>query len=128
MKRLFGIISILSVSGLLILSSSRISANSCDSTGAHQGYKDHSGHQMNMQQHDHSKMQSKDESIVRTGVIDVKAIDKNKDGKVFQDQMDWNVISDKPGKCPLCKMTLQEVSIKKAQENLKANGFKVKSF
>lgn len=127
MKRLFGIISILSVSGLLIFSS-RISANSCDSTGAHQGHKDHSGHQMNMQQHDHSKMQSKDESIVRNGVIDVKAIDKNKDGKVFQDQMDWNVISDKPGKCPLCKMTLQEVSIKKAQENLKANGFKVKSF
>jgi len=65
-------------------------------------------------------------SIVRTGVINVKAIDANKDGKVFQDMMDWNVISDKPGKCPLCKMTLKEVSIKVAEDNLTKNGFKIK--
>lgn len=65
-------------------------------------------------------------SIVREGLIDLNAIDKNKDGKVFQDQMDWNVISDKPGKCPLCKMTLKEVSLKKAKEILIKNGFKVK--
>ncbi len=64
--------------------------------------------------------------IVRQGVIDLKALDENKDGKVFQDQMDWNVISDKPGKCPLCKMTLQEVPLEKAKENLINNGFKVK--
>jgi hypothetical protein len=65
-------------------------------------------------------------SIVRTGIIDVKAIDKNKDGKVFQDMMDWNVISDKPGKCPLCKMVLKEVTIKEAEANLVKNGFKIK--
>lgn len=65
-------------------------------------------------------------SIVRTGVINVKAIDKNKDGKVFQDMMDWNVISDKPGKCPLCKMELKEVTIKEAEANLLKNGFKIK--
>ncbi len=40
--------------------------------------------------------------------------------------MDWNVISDKPGKCPLCKMTLKEVTLKEAKKNLVANGFKVK--
>ncbi|HEX2867790.1 MAG TPA: heavy metal-binding domain-containing protein [Ignavibacteriales bacterium] len=68
----------------------------------------------------------KDNDIVRKGVINLKAIDKNKDGKVFQDQMDWNVISDAPGKCPLCKMTLEEVTLKQAKENLTKNGFKVK--
>lgn len=65
-------------------------------------------------------------SIIREGVVDVKSIDENKDGKVFQDFMDWNVISDKPGKCPICKMTLKEVSINVAKENLLKHGFKVK--
>ena len=67
-----------------------------------------------------------DSSIIRKGVIDVEMIDKNKDGMVYQDPMDWNVISDEPGKCPLCKMTLEEVSIKDAKENLVQNGYEVK--
>jgi hypothetical protein len=85
-----------------------------------------------MQMHgDHSKMEMKKdttkvENIVRKEPIDLKAIDKNKDGKVFQDEMDWNVISDKPGKCPICKMTLQKVSLKQAKENLVKNGYKIK--
>ena len=62
-------------------------------------------------------------SIVREGVIDVESIDKNKDGKVYQDMMDWNVISDEPGKCPLCGMTLKEVTIDEAKKNLADNGF-----
>ena len=79
----------------------------------------------------HSKMEMKkdsvkSESIVRKGVINLKTIDKNKDGKIFQDQMDWNVLSDKPGKCPLCKMTLKEVTLDAAKKNLVKNGFKVK--
>lgn len=87
---------------------------------------------MNHQMHKDGKMKMENQksgesvSIVREGVIDLKAIDKNKDGKVFQDPMDWNVISDKPGKCPLCKMTLKEVTVKKAKENLVKNGFKIK--
>jgi uncharacterized protein with PIN domain len=64
-------------------------------------------------------------NIVRKGIIDVKSIDKNKDGKVYQDVMDWNVISDKPGKCPLCGMKLREVTVKQAKENLPQHGFKV---
>ena len=40
--------------------------------------------------------------------------------------MDWNVISDAPGKCPLCGMTLKEVSLDKAKENLLKHDFKVK--
>lgn len=67
-----------------------------------------------------------DSSVIRKGVIDLKAIDENKDEKVYQDVMDFNVISDKPGKCPLCKMTLKEVTLKEAREKLLEKGFKVK--
>lgn len=87
---------------------------------------------MKHEMHNHGNMKmekqqsEENNSIVRKGLIDLKAIDANKDGKVFQDQMDWNVISDKPGKCPLCKMTLKSVTLKEAKENLIKNGFKVK--
>jgi Cu(I)/Ag(I) efflux system membrane fusion protein/cobalt-zinc-cadmium efflux system membrane fusion protein len=81
-----------------------------------------STHHMN----DNNKMPGQKNSIVRSGVIDLKAIDKNKDGKVFQDMMDYNVISDKPGKCPLCGMKLKEVSLKKAKDTLLKSGYKVK--
>jgi len=64
--------------------------------------------------------------MVHEGEIDLQAIDKNKDGKVYQDMMDWNVISDEPGKCPLCGMTLKEVSLDKAKENLLKHDFKIK--
>lgn len=35
--------------------------------------------------------------LIREGVIDLQKIDKNNDGTVYQDHMDWNVISDEPG-------------------------------
>lgn len=65
-------------------------------------------------------------SIIREGEIDLATIDKNEDSKVYQDQMCWNVISDEAGECPLCGMTLKEVTLKKAEENLLKNNFKVK--
>lgn len=79
----------------------------------------------------HSKIEMKKNStkaddIVRKGVINLKAIDKNKDGKVFQDQMDWNVISEKSGKCPLCNMKLKEVTLEEAKKNLTEHGYKTK--
>ena len=66
------------------------------------------------------------EAWVRKGEIDLQAIDKNKDGKVYQDKMDWNVISDEPGNCPICEMKLKEVTLEKAKENLVNHNFKVK--
>lgn len=75
---------------------------------------------------DKPKEVKKEESIVRTGIIDLKMIDKNKDGKLYQDMMDWNVISDEPGDCPLCGMELMEMSIEAVKKNLIDNGFKVK--
>lgn len=81
--------------------------------------------------HDHSnmnKVETKiDSSIIRTGEIDLISLDANKDGKVFQDPMDWNVISDQAGTCPLCKMELKEVTLEEAKGNLINNGFKVKT-
>jgi len=83
-----------------------------------------STHQMTNEEHKITN--EKKSSLIREGEIDLNFIDENKDGKVFQDQMDWNVISDKPGKCPLCGMKLKEVTIEKAKANLLKNGFKVK--
>ncbi len=66
------------------------------------------------------------EEVVHKGEIDVKSIDENKDGMVYQDMMDWNVISDKSGKCPVCNMELKEVTLQEAKDNLIKNDFKVK--
>lgn len=66
------------------------------------------------------------DSIIRMGVIDLHEIDANGDGRVFQDPMDWNVISDEDGRCPVCGMFLKEVTIDEAKRNLDENGFKYK--
>jgi hypothetical protein len=79
-----------------------------------------------MKDSEHKKMMQDDKSIVHEGVIDLAAIDENGNGKVYQDQMCWNVISDKAGECPQCGMKLKEVSLEKAKENLEENGFEVK--
>lgn len=71
-------------------------------------------------------VETKEEDIVRENPVDVNSIDKNKDGKVYQDMMDYNVISDKPGDCPLCGMKLAEVTIAQAKDYLIKAGFKVK--
>ena len=68
----------------------------------------------------------KEADIVHKGTIEVAKIDVNKDGKVYQDPMDWNVISDKPGDCPLCGMKLKEVTLDQAEKNLEKNGFETK--
>ena len=72
-----------------------------------------------------TEKQSADSIIVRKGIIDLKSIDKNNDGKVFQCPMEANVISDEKGECPLCGMDLKEVSLEKAKEKLLKRGFEV---
>jgi hypothetical protein len=81
---------------------------------------------MEMKGMEHEMPAEADSSIIRKGEIDLSSIDENKNGKVYQCQMDYNVISDKPGTDPKCGMKLEEVSLKKAKENLLKNGFKVK--
>ena len=70
-----------------------------------------------------SQNKKEESEIIRKGVIDLSAIDKNNDGKLYEDIMDWNVISDKPGECPICGMTLKEFSIDQVMKNLKEHGF-----
>jgi len=78
-------------------------------------------------EHHQMKTESLSEnSIVREGEISLTAIDSNKNGKVYQDQMCWNVISDEPGECPQCGMILKEVSLEKAKQNLIKNDYTVK--
>ncbi len=74
----------------------------------------------------HESSAKPDSSVTQKDEIDLTAIDENKDGKVYQCQMDFDVLSDKPGTDPRCGMKLEEVSLKKAKENLLKNGFKVK--
>ena len=70
-----------------------------------------------------SDLPSKEE-WVRSSPIDVKKIDENHDGLVYQDMMDWNVVADQEGKCPKCGMILKEVTVDKAEKNLQDHGFK----
>jgi len=65
-------------------------------------------------------------SIVREGVIDVNSIDKNNDDKLWECPMDWNVISDESGICPVCNMKLKEFSIDEVKTNLTKNGYEHK--
>lgn len=75
---------------------------------------------MDLEEHNHST------SIVHEGVIDVESIDKNKDGKLWECPMDWNVLSDQTGRCPVCNMILKEFSIKEVKSNLDKYGFEYK--
>lgn len=75
-----------------------------------------------MPQHDGMSQQnstSADSSLVRDANVDVSSIDINKDGKVYQCPMHFEVISDHSATCPLCKMDLEEVSVTDAASNLK---------
>ncbi|MCH7963519.1 MAG: efflux RND transporter periplasmic adaptor subunit [Bacteroidetes bacterium] len=65
--------------------------------------------------------------LIRIGTIDLESIDENKDGKLYQDIMDWNVISDEPGSCPICGMKLREFTIDEVKANLNEHGFEYKN-
>ena len=99
----------------------------------HETMMDSSKMKMGHKHMDHDKMMGSDQkemndnkSTIREGTIDLAAIDENGDGKVYQDQMCWNVVSDGSGECPQCGMKLKEVSLEKAKANLEENGFEVK--
>ena len=88
--------------------------------GSMQGSESVHAGDMNMQQMKSSK------DWIRTQPIDLKALDANHDGYVYQDQMDWNVIADEEGKCPQCGMVLKKVTIDEAAQNLRNNRYQIK--
>ena len=73
--------------------------------------------------HEHAAEES---SIIRDGEIDLQAIDKNRDGKLYECPMDWYVIGDSAGRCPICEMKLKEYTIEQTKMNLKKYGYKYK--
>jgi len=58
-----------------------------------------------------------DSTSIRNAGFKIVSADENKDGKVFQCPMHYNVISDENGDCPTCNMSLVEYSVDKAQMN-----------
>lgn len=105
---------------LLFTQTTNLDAQCCRTGG-------HSGHGGGGSSHEHNKAKDDVKSeLIREGEFDLKAIDVNEDGKVFQCQMNWNVISDSKGNCPVCNMELKEVTLKMAKDNLIENGFEVK--
>lgn len=64
--------------------------------------------------------------LIRLGDIDLEEIDINHDHKLFQCPMDWNIISDEPGRCPVCEMKLKKYSVKDTRENLLKHGYKAR--
>lgn len=73
------------------------------------------------------KKYNQSSSLMREGIIDVESIDVNKDGKLFECQMDWNVLSDEKGRCPDCNMYLKEFTIDEVKANLEKHGFEYKN-
>lgn len=66
-----------------------------------------------------------DKSNIRSGLIDIRMIDKNNDGYVYQDSMHVNVISDNFGICPLCFMNLDKETNSEAMKILIEHDFEV---
>jgi len=74
---------------------------------------------------DNHEKHNHEETIIHNGIIDVESIDANGDGSVFECPMDWNVISDKDGRCPTCNMFLKKYNIEETKQNLIKYGHKV---
>lgn len=82
--------------------------------------------QMEENMHDEAGDMKSEQNWVREEPIDVEAIDEDGDGYVYQDHMDWNVIADEEGRCPVCGMDMERTPVENAKEHLRENGFEVK--
>jgi Cu(I)/Ag(I) efflux system membrane fusion protein/cobalt-zinc-cadmium efflux system membrane fusion protein len=82
--------------------------------------------QQNTMHSDQSDDVASDPEWERVPPVDVEAIDRDGDGFVYQDHMDWNVLADEPGKCPVCGMKLVKTSVSEAKANLREHGFDIK--
>jgi hypothetical protein len=72
---------------------------------------------VNQTQQQAGKKDTSELSIVRDKNVNIDSIDSNKDGYLYQCEMDYDVISDKPGTCPKCGMELKKVTVAEAKQN-----------
>ena len=86
-------------------------------------------HETHMNENHEHQMKDADNSsseLVREGTIDVESLDTNNDGSLYECPMDWNVLDDKDGSCPVCGMDLKEYSIAEVKANLDKYGYQYK--
>ena len=67
----------------------------------------------NISAQEHKTMHKAQKSMMK---MDVKKMDKNNDGSVYQCPMCPDQISDKPGDCPKCRMHMKKVSVQDAEK------------
>lgn len=72
---------------------------------------------------EHSIGEAPTSELVRLGTIDVESLDANKDGKIYECPMDWNVLNDEHGDCPVCGMDMKEYSLSDIKFNLDKYGY-----
>ncbi len=77
--------------------------------------EDHSNHEMS------NSGRQIDSTHIHNYDVNIASLDVDGDGNVYQCPMDWNVISDDSGSCPVCMMDLEQYSIDDAQKNLDEN-------
>lgn len=75
---------------------------------------------------EHSIGEAPTSDLVRLGIIDVESLDGNKDGKIYECPMDWNVLNDAHGDCPVCGMDMKEYSLADIKSNLDKYGYEYK--
>lgn len=75
---------------------------------------------------EHSIGEAPTSDLVRLGTIDVEFLDGNKDGKIYECPMDWNVLDDTHGDCPVCGMAMKEYSLADIKTNLEKYGYEYK--
>ena len=96
-----------------------IAAELIGNTGCSKGNGDAKSPE-NQTQQKVEKKDAKDTEIIRDKNVNIISLDQDKDGSLYQCEMDYDVISDNPGTCPKCGMQLKKVSVADAKKNLDA--------
>ncbi|MCK5571926.1 MAG: hypothetical protein KAJ12_04165 [Bacteroidetes bacterium] len=128
MKQLIVLLSVSALLGLFAACGSGDNQGEKQNDRTARANQDAEGHAHDTEGHmetDEKKDLPSSDAWVREGPIDVEALDLNRDGFVYQDPMDWNVIADEEGRCPKCGMLLEKVSVAEATGNLRKFGFEV---
>ena len=117
MKKIRSIV--LTLTFILIIAACDSSENKIEETkNDSQTTKDH--------EHQIKSAENGSSELVREGIINVESLDANNDGNLYECPMDWNVLSDHDGDCPVCGMQLKEFTVNEVKEDLDKYGYEYK--